>query len=652
MRNQFIPGCLFGVCLFAGNAAPAAEQSIKATEKQVVEIEEILVSAGRTPVKSEMLGKAHSIITAEDLAQKQIRSVSDALRSVPGLHVSRTGSFGGLTQVRIRGAEGNHVLVLIDGIEVSDPTQGEFSFGNLLTSDIERIEVIRGPQSAFWGSNATAGVINITTKRGIRNDFKTSLSVETGTDLTRQANLTFRGGQEAYDFALSGTVRKNRGFNISDFGSEEDGSSNATLNGRFSADLTDTLSLNSSFRYSRLNADTDTQDFAFPATPTQGLVIDTSGHATRYEFSGGVGLTLDTFDSDLVHTLNLEMTDITSKTVNRFGAVSGTNGERYHASYQATYFLDIPTFADANHRFTGGLEFERETFQNRYPSSAAQAKTQSRNLYGGILEYHGEFMDRFSVTAAIRQDRNGSFDNSFTYSLGSSYHIKETGSRLHVSLGTGITNPTFYEQFGFDPGTFVGNSSLKPEESLGWDVGLEQKFLEDRLVIDVTYFNETLTDEISTVFSGGSFTPVNLNGESDRQGIEISASFDILENLTGTASYTYLDATEPDGDQEVRRPHHSGALGLNYAFLSGKASVFGDMIFNGEMEDSEFITATPQTRETLDRYILLNVGGRYQLTDKVELHGRIENLLNENYQEIFGFNSPGIVAFIGLRAEF
>ncbi|MEP4193808.1 MAG: TonB-dependent receptor, partial [Sneathiella sp.] len=362
--------------------------------------------------------------------------------------------------------------------------------------------------------------------------------------------------------------------------------------------------------------------------------------------------TLDTFNSDLVHKLNLKMTDITSKTVNGSGAGSGTNGERYHASYQATYFLDTPTFAEANHRVTGGLEIERETFQNRYPSSAAQAKTQSRNLYGGILEYHGEFLDRFSVTAAIRQDRNDSFDNSLTYSLGSSYHIKETGSRFHASLGTGITNPTFYEQFGFNPGTFVGNSSLKPEESFGWDVGIEQKFLEDRLVVDITYFNETLTDEISTIFSGGSFTPINLDGKSDRQGIEVSVSYDILENLTGTASYTYLDATEPDGDQEVRRPRHSGALGLNYVFLAGKASLFGAMIFNGEMEDSEFITATPQSRETLDQYFLLNIGGRYQLTDKIELQGRIENLLNENYQEVLGFNSPGIGAFIGLRAEF
>ncbi len=651
MSNKALFGCLCSTIALLSQPV-LAEENQKKTEDTPIAIEEIVVSAGRTPVRSDMLGKAHTVITGEDLEKRQVRSVSDALRSVPGLHVNRTGAFGGLTQVRIRGSEGNHVLVLIDGIEVSDVSQGEFSFGNLLTSDIERIEVIRGPQSAFWGSNATAGVINITTKKGLRNDFRTSLSVETGTDLTRQASLSVQGGQEKYDFAVTGTMRKNRGFNVSDFGSEDDGAESGTLNGRFNADLTEDLALNSSLRYSRLETQTDTQDFAFPATPTQGLVIDTDGHATRYELSGGIGLTLDTLGSDLVHKISLEGTSTRSKTENSTGGLSGNVGRRYHADYQATYFLDTPSFAQASHRFTGGIEFERETFQNSYPTAAAQAKTQSRNLYGGVFEYHGEFFEAFAVTAALRHDRNDNFDDTTTYSLGSSYNFRETGTRLHASVGTGVTNPTFFEQFGFNPGTFVGNPGLKPEENFGWDIGIEQKFLSDRLKVDVTYFNETLEDEIATVFNLGSFTPVNQDGESDRQGIEVSASFTLMEGLTGTATYTYLDSTEPDGDQEVRRPRHAGSLGLNYVFLDGKASLFGDMVYNGQMEDSEFISATPITRVTLDDYVLVNIGGRYQLTEQVELHGRIENLLNEDYQEVYSFNSAGIEAFIGMRVTF
>ena len=205
----------------------------------VQELSEIVITAGRNPVPAEKVGRAFTVLTGEELEKTQTRYVADALRRVPGVAVSRTGSFGGLTQIRIRGSEGNHVLVLIDGVEVSGTSSGEFDFGSLQVADIDRIEVIRGPQSALFGSNAAAGVIQIITKGGIRNGYKVTGRSEVGTDKTVLGNVLVQGGGETYDVAVSGAVRGTEGFNISDYGSEKDGDRNLTLNGKGRWDITD-----------------------------------------------------------------------------------------------------------------------------------------------------------------------------------------------------------------------------------------------------------------------------------------------------------------------------------------------------------------------------------------------------------------------------
>jgi len=616
-------------------------------------LDDLVVTAGLLPIESEKLGRAHTVLTGADLEKNQYRYVADALRTVPGLAVSRTGSFGGLTQVRVRGSEANHVLVLIDGIEAGATSQGEYDFGGLQVANIERIEVLRGPQSAFYGSNATSGVIHIITKGGTRNEHKFSAQTEVGTDSTLLTRLGYLGGGEDFDLSLSGSFRRTDGFNISSFGHEKDGDENTTWNGKANWDITADTSVNLSLRYVDRDSETNSQDFSSPSgAPTQGLVIDTDNYTQTRELYWALGLDQAFLDGAFVTKTRFEYTDTERRNYGTSSA-SGNNGRRNHLSHQGSYSFATPGFYNAKHSLTAALEGEREYYRNVFPSRASQIARQERSSFGYAAEYKGEFADRLFISAALRNDENSDFDDASTYSTSVAYLFPQTDTRLHGSYGKGITNPSFSEQFGFFPDSFIGNPDLEPEENKGWDLGIEQSFFAERLIVDLTFFKERLRNEIATNFAPPSFvaSPINQEGVSKRRGVELSAQLDLTDQLYLTGSYTYLEATDPSGLEEVRRPMHTGALNLSYTFNS-RTSFFVDAIYNGKTQDLEFVNATPESRVEMDDYVTVNIGGDYQINESVQVYGRIENLFDEDYQEVFSFNTPGVEGFVGLRATF
>lgn len=629
--------------MLAMTGAAAAQESDSGAGEGTP-LEPILITGGRTPIEQEKSGRAFTVITGEELEQRQIRYVADALRLVPGFSVSRTGSAGGHTQIRIRGAEANHLLVMIDGIEVSETSSGEFDFGSLIVHDIDRIEVLRGPQSAFWGSNATAGVVNIITKRGERNGWQTSAKTEAGTDGTFFSGASLSGGEKNYDLALSAAFRRNDGFNISDFGDEKDGVRNTTLNGKAFVDLTPNLTLDGTIRYVDRKSDTDPQDFL------SGLVLDANDWTATEEVFGSLGATFVSLGGALTQKARFTGSDVYREGVDN-GFFSWNDGSRYNGTYQATYDFSTPALLAARHKLTGGYEWERETFLPSHLEERLERETNSL-----IGEYRGEFLDQLYLSAAIREDRNDGFENATTYSISGAWRIPNSETRLHASVGTGVTNPTFFEQFGFTPSVFEGNPNLTPEKSFGWDVGIEQGFFGRRLVVDVTYFNQNLTDEIALVMGDELLTVINRSGESLRQGIEVSATINLANGFMATATYTYTDATEqtvaggPRLD-ELRRPQHAGSLSASYVFFDDRARIFGEAVFNGEMEDNSFVPGTPP-RVTLDSYTVVNIGGSFKFTENLEGFGRVENLFDEEYEEVFGYNTPGRIAYIGLRGKF
>jgi len=619
--------------------------------QEVVELEGIVIeSAGLSPQDAATLGSASTVITGEELERRQIRHAGEALRTVPGLALSRSGGVGSQTQVRIRGAEANQVKVLIDGVPVNSLSAGDFQFDTLLAADIARIEVIRGPQSGVYGANALAGVINIVTRKGAREP-RVSTTVEGGSLATYGISANASGASDHAYLSLSAAKRKTDGFNIARGGTENDGSKQKTIFARAGVSPTDYFRIDVMGRYQENDAEIDTFNAVFdPETNTtfdDGILDDIAGLSNlREQTLARISAELDLFDKQWSHKVFADYfaDDFFSR---QDRATTFSNfGDRRRIGYLSTLRLNSDFGLPASHVFVGLVEQIDESFE----SGATTAKRGNTGFAG---EYKGAFAERFFFTGNLRYDDKDSFDDATTYRLAAAYLLPGRQTRFHGSYGKGITDPTFFEQFGFTL-NFQGNPDLKPEESVGWDVGVEQKFFDGLLTTDVTYFEATLSDEI--VGSGRSV--INQTGESERRGVEVTLSAQLMATLTMTGTYTYTEATDPDGTQEIRRPRHAASFGANYSFDAGRGQFGLTAIYNGEMKDDQIggtfdldtFAFTPfSITRTLDDYVLINIAGSYELDDNFEVFGRVENLLDADYEEVFGFSSAPITAYAGVK---
>ncbi len=633
--------------------ATATCLSSGAASAQVL-LDEIVVSGGLTPAPASALGRAVTIVSGEEIRQQGIIYAADALRGLPGVAVNRTGGPGGQTQVRLRGNEGNHTLVLIDGIEVSSPDSGKYDFSGLLAADIERIEILRGPQSSLFGSNAIGGVISIVTTGATEPGVVKGGSFEFDSDGSVLGHAFLRARTERGGISLSAAGQAIEGYDVADDGGDDDGDNNVTLNARGDYRLGDNLTVGGSLRYVDRLSDYD--QFNFAAPDAGSLVSSSDEQNDRQELFASAYATALSWGGRIEHGPFFSATRADSAQRLDGRKTSDQTGERYVARYQAKIALDAATLDTADHSLTLATEWKRETFQHNNPrlvSDPSQLDEQRRDLYSLIGEYRGHF-GHFDLQAGLRHDFNDEFEDETTYSLAVSVPVETLAARLHASVGTGVQNPTMIEQFGFFPGQFIGNPNLTPEKSFGWDIGVEKALWNDRFVIDVTYFNQTLDDEIGTEYTGPDFiaTPVNQDGESDREGVEIAASLAATEALRLDASYTYLEATNPDGSREVRRPRHEGRLTAAYSFLDDRGLVRVDGIFVRDNRDSDFTAPVVSGNQvTLDDYALVNVAASWKLNEGVELYGGVNNLFDEEYEEVYGYAAQGVTAFAGLRAR-
>ncbi|MBU2583600.1 MAG: TonB-dependent receptor [Alphaproteobacteria bacterium] len=638
------PRRLIGPACFAVAALTAAP----AFAQQAVVLEGIIIEGGSAllePLDAGTLGNSVSVVTAEELEQRQVRTVADALRTVPGVAVNRSGSFGGFTQIRIRGSEENHTLVLIDGVEANDATNGAFDFGSLLAEDIERIEVIRGPQSGIWGSSALAGVVNIVTRSGRDQPLTATASVEGGAFDTRQLSASVRGGNEFAHASVSIVDAETHGFNVSPFGDEADGAERRNISARGGINLTPWLAFEGVVNKLDNVAQIDGFGAAPGARPGDfAVAFDLPGSSTTTDALYAKGTArLAFFDDAWVTKIYGDFSRNDVDTVDPF-FVSFNGAEREKFGVVSSYTFEQPVFGGLKHTFVALYEDETESFATNAAAGGFERETDS--VAG---EYRGEFADQFFVRGAVRGDKSEAFGDFTTYSVSGAWQVPGTGTRLHSSYGTGVVFPTLFDQFGVIPSFFVGNPNLLPEESKGYDVGVEQALWQRRAVVDVTYFNQNLENEVFSSFFG---PPVNLAEESKRQGIEVTASVRPIDGLIVSGSYTYLDASGGNGLAEVRRPEHSGSLNVSYAFAEGRGAVNLGVIYNGSMDDIAFDAFTfAQNRVNLREYTVVNLSAHYDLSENVRLFGRVENLLDEDYQEVFGFESAPVAAFGGVRIK-
>ena len=622
------------------------------SERKNKQLETIVVRAAREPIELKRLGSAVTVLDSSYLQQRQLASVADILRAVPGVAVSRNGPFGAQTQLRLRGSEANQALVFIDGVIANDPAQGsQFDFAHLLNHDLSSIEVIRGPQSALWGSDAVAGVININTRRG-EPGARGSVFVEGGSNSYARLGAAGAYGNERVTANLALDRLTTDGENVARSGSEDDGYENSTINGRLLVQATDALRLEANLRYTRATTDFDGTDFS------TGLPTDRNNETDVERVYGRLAAVYDSFDGAWRHRFEVNVTDTDNATTSE-NAFAPSGFDNAEADARALRYVYQSQFAlNEHHGIIVALERREENFQQRGPVGFGDPnRNEHLTATSVIAEYSGQPLDALSVQASLRRDDNNAFDDATTGRVSAAWQLDERGTRLRAAWGTGTKNPTFSERFGFFT-DFIGNPELQPEESRGWEFGADVT-LSPGARISATWFDESLFDEINGfVFDPltGGFTAANQSGASQRNGLELEGRWRIADTLRLRAAYTWLDATERapnlERAEEIRRAEHIGNLQI--AWEPGTAlSLAINVDYNGEQDDFFFPPVPPfQERVTLDDYTLVTLTGRYRFTDALTVHGRIENALDDSYEEVFGFAAPGRSAVLGVQYRF
>ncbi len=607
----------------------------------------ISVTASRTPVSIEESGSSITIVNQQDIENRQVPYVSDLLRDVPGAAISQSGGAGTVTQLRLRGAEANHTLVRIDGIEANDIASGsEFNFANLLTCGIERIEILRGPQSSLWGSDTLSGVVNVQTRKG-SGPLQVESTFSGGSFDTRHNCSGISGGNDFQHFSLFASHLENNGTNISEQGSEDDGYRNTTLNFRYGITPFEDFEVNLSGRHVDAVVETD------PFDPPVDGNRETQTTQNYFIFN----TLLDTFNGAWKHQANISITDTDNENYADNTQISSTIGEKLKFDYQTSLFHSTD---NTEHSLTLAYERERERFEQTGIASIFGDPNQRQKIYNNsyVAEYRTSLFEKLFLSASVRKDDNDEFKNRSTHKISAAFTPSSINSRFHASYGTGIKNPTFTERFGFAPDTFVGNSDLKPEKSKGWEAGISHSF-SNQFEVSVTYFSEQLEDEINGFFFDpslgpfGSFTAINLEGESDRKGVELSFNTQIMDGLNIQGTYSYIDSVQPNATgktTEIRVPKNAASLIANYRFLSNRANLNLRINYTDDQFDNDF-SAFPANRVELSDYTLVNIAGEYQVNKWITVEGRVENLFNKEYQDVFGYQTQGINSHIGIKFQ-
>ena len=632
---------VFVICVATcWNGSAHAQRASPATPLQ-----EVVISGSRTEVMLEETGSAISVLTSSELEQRQIRLVSDALRAVPGIAVSRQGPTGTVTQVRIRGAEANHSVVLIDGVKINDPFTSEVDFAHLLTAQIDRIEILRGPQSVLYGSEAIGGVISIFTKRGAPG-VQADVALEGGSFSSLDGSAALRGATATLNYALSASALRTDGTNVSRFGSEDDGYRNGTLYARAGWAPTSNAALDASLRYRDSRSMFDPQDFGFPPGPTFGLIVDGDRRSEGDQLDARLRGRLMT--GTIEHQLGFTHTQTQEDTFADGVFTNGFEGKRDRLDYQGTWRFG----ASVPQAVTLSAEHERQQYESKGPMpTSAESQTRENDKAGVAAEYRARLPSLTALTLSVRRDYNELFADATTYRITAAQPLGPR-MKLRASYGKGIANPTFFELFGFIPGSFDPNPNLKPEESLGFDVGADFAIGEQGR-LSLTYFNADLENEISGTFDATTFrsSVTNLSGKSKRRGFEVEAQYAPTENLTVWFTYTYTDSRQPDGQIEVRRPRHVASAALTYAPRNAFGSLTLAVDYNGSQEDLDFRQFT-SARVSLRDYTLVRLAAQYNITGNVSLTARVENLLDQDYEEIFSYRPSGRAFYAGVQARF
>jgi vitamin B12 transporter len=615
---------------------------------------EIIVTATRLETPAKEIASSVTVITRERLEQSKKATVVEALQEVLGVSIIQNGPPGAAASVFLRGANSEHTLILMDGVELNDPISPSRSFdlAHLTLDNVERIEILRGPQSTLYGSDALGGVVNIITKKR-RGKPKLSLSSVGGSYGTIITSGEISGSTERIHYSLGTSYFRSEGFSAAranyERNEEKDGYRNLSLWGRLGFRLFDNLDVDLIVRTLNTKIDIDNfgtaqdddpnnvQDYdaLFIKTQIRNLMLN-----NRWELK--LGLSVVDYDrrhknpTDESHLLDSENGFFKSKL--------------FKIDWQNNLFLH------ETNTFTLGIDYQQEQGESEYNSDGIWGPYSSifplrrAHVTGFYLQDQIRLANRFFATLGLRLDDHSKFGSAVTYRLAPAFFIEATQTKFRATYGTAFKSPSLYQLFA--PGTFfgpIGNTELNPEKSTGWDIGVEQQLLSGKALLGVTYFYNDYKDLINFDFLQGY---MNI-GKAESKGTEILIQARPFDDILFNATYTRTEARDKDTDAVLlRRPKHKFAANLNYNFFK-KGNLYLSFVHIGEREDEYYDLLTfTSTRETLPGYSLLNAAVSFNFNSNLQIFSRLDNIFDKEYEMIKGYGTPGFSVYGGVNFIF
>jgi vitamin B12 transporter len=627
-------------CAFSLGCAAFA---FAARAQEPILLEGIVITADRSAESAEKVGSAVTIIGRDQIDASRAENVAELLETVPGLNVNQAGGVGGTASVFIRGANPNQTQMLIDGVRVNDPAQasGEFDFSLYTLGNVERIEILRGPQSGLYGSDAIGGVINIISRKG-EGPLHGAVETEGGSYNTHAERASVSGEKDGVAVSARVSNFRTSGFSRSTLDSEDDATSKQSVNLRVDADITSTAGITVALGRYHVDAETDT-------SPQRGNRDSAEKTLTTAPVMGR----LDLWEGQVRNSVTLfanrtERTFFEDDASSRTGLQPQTDffdGDRVGVEAQSD--ITVRTVD----RLTVGARAERETGEQTTQTLTGRSLAFSgeERTSAAFALYQFNPTETLTLTAAGRAEDFGSAGVEETYRFTGAWRWPDTDTKLRASFGTGAKAPTLSERF-LNTAFAIGNPDLSVETSRGFDAGVDQRLLEGKLTLSATYFRNDIRDLIE-FFDADGFgvgapgTYENISA-ARTQGVELAATILPTTWLTLDLAYTHLDAIDTEtGAPLQRRPEHTASARVTVR-PTEKTRLAASVVYVGERFNGA------DRKDLLDDYIRVDLTGSYAVTDNAELFMRVENLTDAQYEEIKDFGVAGRSAYAGVRARF
>jgi vitamin B12 transporter len=638
--------CVLGLGLvWAGNGASRVAAQEVAMADEPLEVGEVIVTATKTPIPTKQVTSAVEVIKGEELEQKKIKTVVDALRLAQGMTVFSNGGPGTNATIRIRGANAAHTLVMIDDTIVNSPTSGDFNFANLTAENIEQIEILRGAQSMLYGSDAIGGVIHIITKKG-KGPFTGSAFLEYGSFATLREGGQVSGVKGPVDYAFSLSRWDTSNFSVANYrrgATERDGFHNWQGSGRVGIALPKDGRLDVTARWwnsdvSLDNVTTISKFDVFGSKSTTNTLILSAAYEQPLTSWWSQKLTVGqnnerlSFDPGAVRR-NIETGVVSAISPRTLSDIEILNRR---IEWQHNFQIGKPLLLSA------GYQYRDEQGDN--PSfQPATSPTKILSSHAGFAQAQVNIQERLLLTAGVRQDQFNTFGDAMTYRITGGYRHLETGTKIRGSYATGFRAPTINQLFF--PG--FGNPDLKPEESRGWDVGVDQFLWHDKVMVSVTYFHNHFDNLIQNAVVGALLRPENV-GEAYTQGWEAGFKVEVSERLSFRGQYTYtLNRDLTNGRRLARVPIDQASLGLSYRPIPA-LQLHVDYRFVGARNND----ANNAPAGKLGSFGVVSASATYDLNKTVQLFGRVENLGDQQYEEIVGYGTAIRSVYGGVKLTF